>query len=123
MNGHGESDRPIVPAKSANKSSWDLFQELAERMEGRGLAKESLRRRTRPIGPSAAIGLQHEWSRTRQAATRPAFDPRQEPGAVIPPAGICAGGGGQPPSLPRLGSVATLIPRWILAGARSRGIG
>jgi hypothetical protein len=27
--------------------------------------------------------------------------PRQEPGAVIPPAGICAGGGGQPPSLPR----------------------
>jgi hypothetical protein len=28
-------------------------------------------------------------------------DPRQEPGAVNPPAGICAGGGGQPPSLPR----------------------
>ena len=27
--------------------------------------------------------------------------PRQEPGAVIPPAGIRAGGGGQPPSLPR----------------------
>ena len=26
--------------------------------------------------------------------------PRQEPGAVIPPAGIRAGGGGQPPSLP-----------------------
>ena len=29
-------------------------------------------------------------------------DPRQEPGAVVPLAGICAGGGGQPPSLPRL---------------------
>ena len=28
-------------------------------------------------------------------------DPRQEPGAVNPPAGIRAGGGGQPPSLPR----------------------
>jgi hypothetical protein len=30
-----------------------------------------------------------------------AFDPRQEPGAVVPLAGIRAGGGGQPPSLPR----------------------
>src|SRR5579862_9370370 len=29
------------------------------------------------------------------------FDPRQEPGAVILHAGIRAGGGGQPPSLPR----------------------
>ena len=28
-------------------------------------------------------------------------DPRQEPGAVVPLAGIRAGGGGQPPSLPR----------------------
>jgi hypothetical protein len=28
-------------------------------------------------------------------------DPRQEPGAVVPLAGICAGGGGRPPSLPR----------------------
>jgi hypothetical protein len=28
-------------------------------------------------------------------------DPRQEPGAVVPLAGICAGGGEQSPSLPR----------------------
>jgi RNA-directed DNA polymerase len=40
MNGHGESDRPVVPAKPANKSFWDFAQELAERAEGRGLAKE-----------------------------------------------------------------------------------
>ena len=47
------------------------------------------------------------WLPDRASATlipRPSgrHDPRQEPGAVIPPAGICAGGGGQPPSLPRL---------------------
>ena len=34
-----------------------------------------------------------------------ASDPRQEPGAVAPLAGICAGGGPQGPFLPR-----TLIP-------------
>ena len=33
-----------------------------------------------------------------------AFDPRQEPSAVIPLAGICAGGRPQGRSLPRLGS-------------------
>src|SRR5882672_8439518 len=40
MNGRGESDRPVVPARPANKSYWDFVQELAERAEGRGLAKE-----------------------------------------------------------------------------------
>lgn len=30
-----------------------------------------------------------------------ASDPRQEPGAVVPLAGICAGGGPQGPFLPR----------------------
>jgi hypothetical protein len=45
---------------------------------------------------------------SQQAAVSPsmtqraAFDPRQEPGAVVPHAGICAGGAGQPASLPRL---------------------
>jgi hypothetical protein len=33
-------------------------------------------------------------------------DPRQEPGAVTPPAGIRAGGGGRPPALPRLNVLA-----------------
>jgi hypothetical protein len=38
MNEHGESDRPIVPEKSANKV-WLLHQPMAEPMEERGLAK------------------------------------------------------------------------------------
>ena len=35
MNGHGKSDRPVVPAKSPNNTG----QPVAEGMEGRGLAK------------------------------------------------------------------------------------
>jgi len=35
MNGHGKSDRPVVPAKSPNKAG----PPAAEGMEGRGLAK------------------------------------------------------------------------------------
>ena len=69
MHERGESDRPVVPSKSANKSYWTFVQELAEQTEGRGLAKESLRRRTRPIGLSAALGLQRESSWTRREAT------------------------------------------------------
>ena len=33
----------------------------------------------------------HDW--VRQALCAGAFDPRQAPGAVVPHAGICAGGG------------------------------
>src|SRR6187401_209669 len=40
MNEREKSDRLVVPVKSANKSFWDFAQELAERAEGRGLAKE-----------------------------------------------------------------------------------
>ena len=43
MHEREESDRPVVPAKSANKSYWAFVQERAEQTEGRGLAKESLR--------------------------------------------------------------------------------
>ena len=35
MNGHGKSDRPIVPGKSLNKAG----QPVEEEMEGRGLTK------------------------------------------------------------------------------------
>ena len=38
MNGHGKSDRPVVPAKSSNKTG----KPEAERVEGRGLAKGNL---------------------------------------------------------------------------------
>ena len=35
MNGHGQSDRPVVPTKSPNNAGGPA----AEGMEGRGLAK------------------------------------------------------------------------------------
>jgi RNA-directed DNA polymerase len=84
MNGRGESDRPVVPAKSANKSFWDLVQELAERTEGRGLAKENAEPANRAdwtqshIGEAAETqasctnlqGPQAALDRIRQAARR-----------------------------------------------------
>jgi len=46
MNGHGKSDRPVVPAKSPNNAGgpWTSLRDVkgrsaAEGMEGRGLAK------------------------------------------------------------------------------------
>lgn len=39
MNGHGKSDRPVVPAKPANEKVD--FWTFKERVEGRGLAKEN----------------------------------------------------------------------------------
>jgi len=38
MNGGGKSDRPVVPLKDANKAGGR--PPSAERLEGRGLAKE-----------------------------------------------------------------------------------
>jgi hypothetical protein len=104
MNEPGKSDKPVVPAKSPNKAGGAPL--ATEGMEGRGLAKEKRCQRSRPMGHSAQCrkaDLQQELARLRLATFlfANASDPRQEPGAVIPPAGIRAGGGGQPPSLPR----------------------
>jgi RNA-directed DNA polymerase len=41
MNEPGKSDKPVVPLKSAKLNYWDFHQEIIERMEGRGLAKEN----------------------------------------------------------------------------------
>jgi RNA-directed DNA polymerase len=41
MNEPGKSDKPVVPEKPAKMSYWDFHQWCAERMEGRGLAKEN----------------------------------------------------------------------------------
>ena len=41
MNEPGKSDKPVVPPKSAKLNYWDFRQEIIERMEGRGLAKEN----------------------------------------------------------------------------------
>ena len=98
MHDFGKSDRPIVPAKRPNK----------------GVGGNHARRRARREGVfgqgKSAHALQNpdsvpEWNcnRGRRGYAAPFMrqDPRQEPGAVVPLAGICAGGAGQPASLPR----------------------
>jgi len=39
-NGHGEFDKPIVPAKPAITNFWELLKSWKQ-VEGRGLAKEN----------------------------------------------------------------------------------
>lgn len=65
MNGHGKSDRPVVPVKSPNKAG----QPAAERMEGRGLAKGNPRQQNAPRTPSRE-GAPSALERVRQAARR-----------------------------------------------------
>ena len=65
MNGHGKSDRPVVPAKSPNNAG----QPAAEGMEGRGLAKGNLGHQNMPIGHSAAHGMPSAEVRIRHAFT------------------------------------------------------
>jgi RNA-directed DNA polymerase len=65
MNGHGKSDRPIVPVKFPNNAG----QPAAEEMEGKGLAKGNLQEQNAPRTPcrtSAPSALE----RVRQAATK-----------------------------------------------------
>jgi hypothetical protein len=47
-NGHGKSDRPVVPGKSPNKAG----QPVAEGMEGSGLAKGNLPQQNASRTPS-----------------------------------------------------------------------
>ena len=63
MNGHGKSDRPVVPAKSPNKAG----QPAAEGMEGRGLAKGNLRQQNACRTPSRT-DAPSALERVRQAA-------------------------------------------------------
>ena len=94
MNGDGKSDRPIVPKRPANKDTG--APESAEPEEGRGLAKGNASQQNRRRAQDR-VSLQSELERVRQAAAQPTpvrQDLRQEPGAVVPHAGICAGGRG-----------------------------
>ena len=65
MNGHGKSDRPVVPMKSPNKAE----QSAAEGMEGKGLAKGNLRQQNTPrtLGRE---GVHNALERVRQAASK-----------------------------------------------------
>ena len=102
MNGHEGSDRPIVPAKSPNNGKGARATKLAEGVEGRGWAKGNARQQNTPQTQSRN-GVPSAPERIREAAKQAAarYDLRQEPSAVRPLAGICAGGAGRPASLPR----------------------
>ena len=65
MNGHGKSDRPVVPVKSPNNAG----QPVAEGMEGRGLAKGKPRQQNAPRTPSR-ISTPSALERVRQAARK-----------------------------------------------------
>ena len=94
MNDNGKSDRPIVPKKDANKGRARACP--AEHVEGRGLAKENSGGQLR-FWTQGQTDLHHALERIREKR----HNPRQEPGAVIPLAGICAGGRPQGRFLPR----------------------
>jgi group II intron reverse transcriptase/maturase len=65
MNGHGKSDRPVVPVKSPNNAG----QPVAEGMEGEGLAKGNPQQQNAPRTPSRK-GAPSALERVRQAAQR-----------------------------------------------------
>jgi len=96
MNDREKSDSVVVPVKRPNKAGAAARD--AEVVEERTLAKGNScgadTRRTQRRG-SVRSGL----SRVREAPSRGGLSryyPRQEPGAVVPHAGICAGGGPTP---------------------------
>jgi hypothetical protein len=124
MHDGGESDSSIVPVKRSNKAEACAMivgegnpytgtqvetpetakgepkvgiqgdAEATEVVEGRGLAKGNLVEQSRGR-TQCRVTLSHELDRVRQvAATLVRHYPRQEPGAVIPHAGIRAGGAG-----------------------------
>ena len=96
MNEHGKSDSRIVPTKPPNKDVGQppvVGPPSAEAVEGRRLAKGNPHQQTM-LRTQRRVGMPHELERIRQAATLWRHDPRQEPSAVVPLAGICAGGAG-----------------------------
>jgi group II intron reverse transcriptase/maturase len=65
MNGHGKSDRLVVPAKRPNKAE----RSAAEAVEGRGLAEGNLREQSAPRAQDRQ-GAPSALERVRQAARR-----------------------------------------------------
>ena len=92
MDGCRESDSFRVPRKPSHKGRP---MGPAEQVEGRELAKGNVAEQTRSRTLCRGL-LSHEPSRVRTAGTFGCLhvDPRQEPGAVVPHAGIGAGGAG-----------------------------
>ena len=96
-----KSDEAIVPRKRSNKGG----QLLAEVVEGRASLKGNSRQlavvRTLSRVTTSIRRLAVRQTVSVQTAHRQVFDPREEPGALAAPAGICAGGEEQSSSLPR----------------------
>jgi hypothetical protein len=93
MYGDEKSDRCVVPRKSPNKAE----RSAAEGMEGRHLVEGRPVGKTRTghragfrVPPVAWSGCAIAW--VAQTPIGTTADLRQEPGAGIPHAGICAGG-------------------------------
>jgi len=119
----GKSYSCVVPKKVSNKA----WRRAAEGLEGRRLAKRNAPHGTTPrtlswtsrtqgrAMVSVPTGGYGDAGEERNASPS---DARQEPGAVVPHAGVCGGGGQQWPSLLRPGrsaqrgtSAATTGPR------------
>ena len=109
MYGRGKSDSFVVPEKPSNND--DGAPPPAERVEERRLAKRSQDQRpsTRTQSPGMRCNTSWTWHGgglmpsgelhpSQSTSTR--YYLRQEPGAVVPLAGICTGGAGQPATLP-----------------------
>ena len=98
MNERGKSDGCVVPAKLVNKAA----AAVAELVEERRPAKGNMASKTHPDTVPDRV-RQVRWTvcvkwHKETRLVHPflgcvfAFDPRQEPSAVVPLAGICAGG-------------------------------
>ena len=72
MNGHGKSDRRVVPTKPPNNGSGQPLAaatQPAEAVEGRRLAKGNPHQQTM-LRTQRRVGMPHELERIRQAASR-----------------------------------------------------
>ena len=101
MHAAEESDDPIVPGKRTNKTGTPAAESVEERGSPKGNPCLSYSRRTQCRITRAIDG--HEVRRV--ATVSDCCDrhyPREEPDEVVPHVRICAGGGPQGPSLPRL---------------------
>ncbi len=95
MYDHEKSDGPVVPANHRNKAPQGVADGGEERGSAKGNQRQQNTHRTQRRGcvPNALTLIrQARYSVVGVLARR--HYPRQEPSAVVPPAGICAGGPG-----------------------------
>ena len=87
MNEHEKSDNSIVPKRPANKAGprSSATEPEEERELAKGNPKKQTSHRTQSRG---RLSQALERIRSNVKATFARYDPRQEPCAVVPPAGI-----------------------------------